>query len=533
MKVKKPLACRCKKPLASLFRKPLASLCKSTLIATSLTAAALNTTTLNGATPNPENTLTVSSPQDPGSWDPIDTFLVNWASVATNIYDGLTYRGTDLTLQPGLATAWEELDDGKRIRFTLRQNVTFHNGEAFNAKAVKFTFDRLLGDEGRKGPQRSNYTAIKKVEIIDDYTVDFHLFAPDPVLLTKLAGYGAMIVPPEYIQSKGEDFFNTHPVGTGPFKFSSYETKVGIQLDAYTDHWGGAPKLSHLHYRFINEPSTAIAALQSGRVDLVTAIPISMISTIEKNPNLDVVTTVSPSVYALRFNTKRGITKDERVRKALIYGVDRQTIIDAILRGQAAPISSFQSAISFGNDPELSPLPYDPNKAMQLLKAAGVTPGTKIQIDIRGNDSTFNEVSQAVASYLKIIGLNATIKPYETNILINDIVPAGKTGEMFQQAWGGWTLDYDNTAYLMYHSGEKWNPYDSDSELDNLLESQRSITDKNKREELLKTIANYTADKALEMPLYNLNAIFAIDKKVKNFTPVPDNRLRLTDVTVE
>ncbi|ENQ5772103.1 ABC transporter substrate-binding protein [Vibrio fluvialis] len=479
--------------------------------------------------------LTVSSPQDPGSWDPIDTFLVNWASVATNLYDGLTYRGPDLQLKPGLATSWEQLDDGKRIRFHLRENVTFHNGEPFNAQAVKFTFDRLLGDEGKKGPQRSNYTAIDHVEIIDDYTVDFYLNAPDPVLLTKLAGYGAMIVPPKYIQEHGDAYFNTHPVGTGPFKVKAYSPKVSIELEPYAGFWGNAPKLSQLTYRFISEPSTAVAELQSGRVDLVIppTIPIGMIPTINANPKLDVVTTQSPTVYALRFNSKSGITKDERVRKALIYGVDRQAIIDSILGGQAEPIASFQSAISFGNDTAMKPLPYDPNKAMQLLKEAGVKPGTKIQLDIRGNDATFNEVTQAVASYLQIIGLNAIIKPYETNVLLNDIIPSGKTGAMFQQSWGGWTLDYDNTAYFMYHTGEKWNPYDSDPELDKLLESQRSIIDQPKRETILKSIANYTADRALEMPLYSLNAIFGVSKRVKNFTPVPDSRLRLTDVTVE
>ncbi|RBP85185.1 ABC transporter substrate-binding protein [Marinomonas rhizomae] len=506
-------------------KRTLGGALKALAITSSLTAASLSFA----------STLTVSSPQDPGSWDPIDTFLVNWASVATNIYDGLTYRGPDLKLQPGLATSWEQLDDSKRIRFTLRQDVKFHDGEDFNAAAVKFTFDRLMGNEGKKGPQRSNYSAIDSVEVIDDYTVDFHLKAADPVLLTKLAGYGAMIVPPKYIQEKGEDFFNTHPVGTGPFKFSSYEPKVGIKLEAYADHWGGAPKLTNLNYRFISEPSTAVAELQSGRVDLVIppTIPIGMITTIEKNPNLEVITTISPTVYALRFNTKNGITKDEKVRKALIYGVDRQAIIDSILGGQAAQIASFQSAISFGDDPSMAPLPYDPNKAMQLLKQAGIKPGTKIQIDIRGNNATFNEVSQAVASYLQIIGLNATIKPYETNVLLNDIIPAGKTGEMFQQSWGGWTLDYDNTAYFMYHTGEKWNPYDSDPALDKQLESQRSITDRAKRLEILQSIANYTANRALEMPLYSLNAIFGVSKRVKNFTPVPDSRLRLTDVTVE
>jgi len=486
------------------------------------------------ATANATGTLNVSSSQDPGSWDPIDTFLISWASVATNIYDGLTYRDANLKLQPGLATSWQQLDQGKRIRFQLRKGVTFQNGEAFNAAAVKFTFDRLMGDEGKKGPQRSNYSSIESVEVIDDYTVDFHLNAPDPVLLTKLAGYGAMIVPPKYIQEKGDTYFNSHPIGTGPFKVVSYQPKVGVKLEANKHFWGKAPKISNLNYRFISEPSTAVAELQSGRIDLITPnIPIGMISTIEKDSDLKVISTLSPSVYALRFNTQRGITKDAKVRKALIYGVDRQAIIDSILAGQAESISSFQSSISFGNDPKMKPLAYDPTQAMKLLKEAGVKPGTKIQIDIRGNDPTFNEVSQAVASYLQIIGLNATIKPYETSVLLNDIIPAGKTGAMFQQAWGGWTLDYDNTAYFMYHSGEKWNPYDKDPKLDALLESQRNITDRDKRESILKSIAKYTVDQSLEMPLYNLNAIFAVSNKVKGFVPVADNRLRFTDVSVE
>lgn len=478
-------------------------------------------------------TMTIASPQDPGSWDPIDTFLVNWALVATNIYDGLTYRDENLNLQPGLATSWEQLDEGKRIRFHLREQVTFHNGEPFNAQAVKFTFDRLLGDEGKKGPQRSNYTAIESVEVIDDYTVDFHLNQPDPVLLTKLAGYGAMIVPPKYIQEHGEAYFNTHPVGTGPFKFKEYKPKVSIELAPYDEFWGDKPQLSQLTYRFITEPSTAVAELQSGRVDLVHPVPIGMIPTVKADDKLAIVSVPSPTVYALRFNSRDGITKDERVRKAMIYGVDRQAITDSILAGQAEPIASFQSKISFGYDDTMQPLPYDPNKAMQLLKEAGVAPGSQIQIDIRGNDSTFNEVAQAVASYLQIIGLNATIKPYETNVLLNDIIPSGKTGALFQQGWGGWTLDYDNTAYLMYHTGEKWNPYDSDPELDALLESQRAIIDQDKREAILKSIAHYTADRALEMPLYSLNAVFGVSKRVHNFTPVSDSRLRLNHVTVE
>lgn len=504
--------------------------CRLLLIALALSSVGLSAVPALAA-----GKMTVSSPQDPGSWDPIDTFLVNWASVATNIYDGLVYRGADLKLVPALALSWDELDEGKRIRFHLRENVKFHNGEPFNAAAVKFTFDRLLGEDGLKSPQRSNYTAIQSVEVIDDKTVDFHLKNVDPVLLIKLASYGGMIVPPKYIQEKGEDFFNANPVGTGPFKFVSYKPKVNIQLEAFADHWGGAPKLSELEYRFITEPATAVAELQAGRVDLVIppTIPISMIPTIQANPKLAVVTTDGPTIYSLRYNTRQGITMDERVRKAMILGVDRDTIIKSILGGQAEPIASLQGARSFGYDPEMKPLPYDPVLAKKLLTEAGVKPGSKIQIDIRGNDATFNEVVQAVSSYLQMIGINATIKPYETNVLLNDIIPQGKTGAMFQQSWGGWTFDFDNTAYSMYYPGEKWNPYDNDPKMNELLLLQRSTLDKAKREKTLQEIAHYAAERAFEMPLYNLKVIYGINKRVKDFVPPPDSRLRLTDVSVE
>tara|TARA_R110002012_G_scaffold5133_7_gene23450 strand:- start:4269 stop:5789 length:1521 start_codon:yes stop_codon:yes gene_type:complete len=478
--------------------------------------------------------LTIASPQDPGSWDPIDTFLVNWAAVATNIFDGLTYRGPDMELVPGLATSWEELDEGKRLRFTLREGVVFHNGEPFNADAVKFTFDRLLGEQGARGPQRSNYTAISSVEVVDEYTVDFLLNEPDPVLLTKLAGYGAMIVPPGYIEEHGDDHFNSHPVGTGPFKVVDYTPRSDVKLEGFADHWGGAPKLDSVTYRFISEPSTAVAELQSGRVDIVLppTIPIGMIESINNHPNTDVVSVPSPTVEALRFNTQSGITADERVRQAIIMAVDRQAIVDSILAGEGNVIASFQGSQSFGFDPELEPYPFDPQRAQALLKEAGVEPGTSLQIDVRGNDATFAEVAQVVAAYLQGVGLNATIQPYETNVLLNDIIPAGRTGAMFQQKWGGWTFDFDNTAYLMYHTDERWNPYDSDTKLDEMLEAQRSITDEEEREDLLQSVARYTKERALEMPLYSLNALYGVGSRVENFEPAPDSRIRLTNVDV-
>jgi len=480
-----------------------------------------------------ESSLTVAQRQDPNSWDPIDTFLVAWSSAGGSLFDGLVLRDENLKLQPGLASSWEILEDGLRMRFKLREGVKFHNGEDFNADAVKFTFDRLLGEEGAKGPQRSNYVSIKSVEVVDEHTVDFVMNAADPVMLTKLAGYGAMIVPPKYITEKGDDHFNMNPVGTGPFKFKSYTQGDKLELVINPDYFGGKPKLDTLTYRFIREDATRLAELQAGRVDVVHDIAFSAIPTVKENDSIEIVSVAGPSIMSYQFNTKEGITKDLKVRQAINMAVDKQVLIDAFLGGYGTPIDSLQGKLSFGYDPDLKGYPFDPEKAKQLLKEAGVKPGTEITIDYRANNAAVGEISQAMTSFLQNVGLNAKLKPIESSVFLNDIVPKGKTDELFQFTWGGWTFDFDNTAYLIYHDGERWNPYGTSEEMNKLLEAQRSIVDQDERLKILRQVGQLAHDNAYHLPLYNEDTIYAVSKKVKDFVPAPDRRMRYLTTSVE
>ncbi len=477
--------------------------------------------------------LTVAQRDDPTNLDPIDTFLISWGAVASNFFDGLVQRNEDLQLEPGLATSWEFLDDETRIRFTLREGVTFHNGEPFNAAAVKFTFERLLGEEGEKGPQRSNYTAISSIEIVDDFTVDFVLSTPDPVLITKLAGYGAMIVPPKYLEEVGEEAFDNKPVGTGPFKVVKYTPTVDLKLAKFDDYWGGEAGVDDLTIRFISEPSTRVAELLSGGVDIAQDIPVSSTSAIVDNEGIDLTAVQGPTVVFLRTNLKEGITTDVRVRKAIAMAVDRQAIIDSILEGYASPIASIQGAKSFGYDPDLEPHPYDPAAAKALLAEAGVAPGSEVAIDFPSSDDTVREVAQAISGYLAAAGLKADLISHEASVYWSEIMPDGQTQEMFTFQWGGWTFDFDNTAYLLYHSGEFWNPYVADEKLDELLESQRLTFDRDTREETLRAVAAYAHENALDIPLYNTDTLYGVSKRVKGFVPAPDNRARYMSVTFE
>ncbi len=480
-----------------------------------------------------QSVLTVAQSRDPQNLDPIDTFRVAWGSVASNIFEGLILRNEDLELEPGLATSWEFLDDDTRIRFHLREGVVFHNGEPFNAEAVQYTFERLLGEAGAAGPQRANYTSIDSIEVVDEQTVDFLMNQPDPVLITKLAGYGAMIVPPQYIEEVGEEAFDMHPVGTGPFQVVEYTPTVGLQLARFDGYWNGEAQVDEVNIRFIPEAATRMSELLSGGVDISLDIETNSVETIRNAGNVGLVTVDGPSVTILRFHINEGITQDPRVRRAITMAIDRPTIIEAMLGGLASPIASAQGAGSFGYDMALEPYPFDPEGARALLAEAGVAPRTEITLDMNNSNDTFREISQVIAAYLQAVGLELNIRSHETSVYFNDILANGRTGEMYLFGWGGWTFDFDNTAYLLYHTGERNNPYIDDAHLNALLDLERSTYDRDVREQALQDVAAYANENALDLPLYNTATLYGVNERVQGFVPAPDSRMRYMNISVE
>lgn len=479
-----------------------------------------------------DNELVIGVPGDPQNWDPIATFLLDWSTIATSVFEGLTDRNLDLEVGPGLATDWEYLDD-YTLQFELREGVEFHNGEPFNAEAVKYTFDRLLGEEGAQGPQQENYTSIDYVEVVDDYTVNFHLLENDPVLLTKLSGYGAVIVPPGYIEEHGAEHFSTNPVGTGPFKMTEYDRDNKVVLEKNENYWKeDEPQLDTVTFRIIPEGSTRLAELQTGGIDIMKRVEVSQVSAIEEEELLNLYEVETPTAFSLRFDVSKEPVDDVRVRQAINYAIDKQAIIDEILDGYGVPISTFQSELSFGYNPDLEQYAYDPDKARELIEEAGAE-GSVLDIYVPGNDGNFREIAQAVAFYLEEAGLSANIESVDSNTLTSDLIPGADAGHMYRQGWGGWTLDFDNTAYLMYAEGEFWNPSFYDEEVQRLLEAQRSTVDQEEREQIFMELTERLYELAPEVNIYASIDLYAANERVQNFQPPHEDRLRLEEVTVE
>ena len=267
--------------------------------------------------PKKTSTLRVAMPTDVASLDPQKQGDIPSMSVAINIFDMLTTRDANNHLVPGLATAWQAVD-AKTWRFTIREGVTFHNGEVCDAEAVAFSINRLL-DPKTKSPivELSHVTSATAV---DAKTVDFLMKDSDPILPEKVSLFGGVIVPPKYLAQVGDAGFADKPVGTGPYKFVSRAQDQNITLQANENYWGAKPQIPTVKIVIMPDAAASIAALQAGEVDIVTSLTPDAAKQLGAGSHAQVKITPGVREYYVAMNTLDGgpLAKTD-VRKALNY----------------------------------------------------------------------------------------------------------------------------------------------------------------------------------------------------------------------
>src|SRR5207248_946377 len=205
------------------------------------------------------------------------------AAVGASLFDSLVGRDAEGRIVPELAESWKTLDD-TTWQFKLRRGVVFHNGEPFNAEAVRFTVQRVLDPE-QKSPNRANIGEITRVDAVDDFTVNLVTKQPYAPLLNRLIDFP--IVPPKYAAEKGSAFA-LRPVGTGPFRFVALVKDEHLTVAAFDRHWRGASKVSRVVFKPIPEPFTRAAALRNAEVDLITTVPPNLARELERVAGLRV-----------------------------------------------------------------------------------------------------------------------------------------------------------------------------------------------------------------------------------------------------
>lgn len=347
--------------------------------------------------------LTAAIAGEPDQLDPQKSTAYFSFEVLENVFDTLVEPDENLEMQPALAQSWQVSDDQLSWTFHLRPGVTWHDGSAFTAADVVYSFRRIID---QKLANVDKFSAVRDVRAPDPMTVVISLSRPTPNLLTNVGGFKGMAIVQRHNVETGQ--IATHPIGTGPFAFAGRKSGDSITLTANKNYWGGAPKVPGVTFRFISEPSTALSALQAGEIDWTDAIPPQRVSQLKDDDAIHLAVTPSNDYWYLALNEARKPWDDVRVRQAIAYGIDRASIVQATSYGTA---TANQLAIPKGN-PWYVPYDrysHDPDKANSLLHDAGVGARPLDMLVTTEYPETVT-AAQIVADNLSALGITVNIR---------------------------------------------------------------------------------------------------------------------------
>ena len=328
-----------------------------------------SSTTTDGSDDGAKDTLIVAIPESPTYMDPMVQASIGTYRVTTQMFDRLVMMDNDMNLVPGLAESWEVIDDTTTV-FHLRQGVKFHNGEEMTSEDVKYSLERCIANPG----VNYNYLIIESITCDDDYTVTIKTSAPFNALLYRLSLDAASIICKSADTSAEE--FNKNPVGTGPFKFVSWELGGDVVLEAFEDYWGGAPAVKRVIFRTIPEALNRTIGLETGEVDLAYDLGITDLESLADNASVTTLTSPSTTVCYVGMNVQKAPFDNEKVRQAVAYALDPQGYIDLVFSGEATPANYTMLPPSVdGYVSDCSDYSCNVEKAKELLAEAGYPDG--------------------------------------------------------------------------------------------------------------------------------------------------------------
>jgi len=503
-------------------------------------------------------TIVVALAQTPASLDPADHRDRTAESVIRNMFDGLVTRDTRNGVHLELAEEMNWLDD-QMLEVRLRQGVLFHDGVEMTADDVVFTFNRIIQEdaieypEPHSSPRQSLIAPLESVEKTGRYAVVMHFNAPWPPALQLLVHQ--QIVPKHYIQEVGTKGFVDHPIGTGPFKFVSASARLDeIVVERFEDYYGGAPGLLPLGpacvdrvvFRAVPDPLTRAAALAIGEVDIIQAVPLDLIETLEEKPAVQIKTAPGTQPKWIEMNVQRPPFDDVRVRHALNYAIDKERLVDEVYGGRAValpgPLSPFNNFV----DKELEPVPYDPTKALALLAEAGWmdSDGDGI-LDQDGERLVFAldtlqewlPLAEAVADQLQVIGVTANVRTWEPGIIRPQLLAGRRLA--YLDDWGDSAFDPVGHFEAKWHGYVEGQPYGranfsgyNNERVNQLIVMGERMADPDERQAIYDEAQSIIYEEVPAVFLILPEEIEAASVRVQNWEPASDSRINLHDVCV-
>jgi peptide/nickel transport system substrate-binding protein len=397
-----------------------------------------------------DKSVTIALTADPTHLDPQAGEELSSNIMFYHLYDPLVRRSAELSFEPGLAESWEVVDD-TTWRFTLREGVTFHNGNPFTADDVVFTVERA------KASLMSNLVKnIESARAVDDRTVELVTPKPYAVLPADLAAL--LILDREYTESTPEEQMDLQPMGTGPYRLGEWIKGEKLVLEANADYWAGAPEIDAVAFRPITNPATRTAALLTGEVDVIQDLSVRDVERVRAAEGIAVMTRPSLLNVVLAMDMREqsptidgpNPMTDRRVREAIARAIDVDAIDQIVMNGLATPSDQYVPASHTGHVDGLdfrAEYPHDVEKAKALMAEAGFADGFTMTLDAT-NDRYVNDaqIAQALASMLAKINVELKLNimpksnfwgyirvptPNSSFIMSGWDVPTGDAGSMY------------------------------------------------------------------------------------------------------
>jgi len=461
-------------------------------------------------------------------------------SVMGNIFEGLLYRDVTGELGPGLATSWERVDD-ITWRFTLRKGVKFHNGNDFTWEDVKFTFNRL------KEPYPvSEFLAfggmIKSVEIVNDdpWTIDIKTTIPVPYFAQNL--HQVFIMDKESTEARSIGEIGQDPIGTGPYKFVEWVKGSYLELTVNENYWGEAPSVKNAEITPITEPSTRLAAIATGQVDILQDVPVELFETVANNADIEVITRPARRAIYLGLRNEPGFpASDIRIRRAMYLAINEDEIIEKVMFGHAFPAAQIPDPPTVGYDSSLKHLSYDPERARLLLAEAGYPDGFEIKLT-GPNDRYVRDaqICEAVAKQLAKVGIKVELDTKPKAIFFPEVDE--HILDFYLMGWFDGSYDYGRSFTKLIHSVDVEKGYGglngadySDATLDTLLEESAVIVDPGVRADKLRLLNRIAMEEKIAIiPLHYQEDSYAVYKgRGIEFTPRADTWILFREISLE
>lgn len=482
--------------------------------------------------------LTIGLGSEPETLDPGDAVYVQEQFILINLFDSLLAMSPDGELYPGLASAWEANDDFSEFTFTLRQDVTFHDGAPFTAAAVKATFDHIVSDAVLESGGKTLLTDHQYVEteVVDDYTAIVKFAAPYPTFLRDAARQWLSISSPTALETYGKDY-GRNPVGTGPFRFVRWDAQSQVVLERNPDYnWApefaahqGPALLDQVIFRFLPEAATRLTAFQTGEI-LVASEPPALDAIALADAGEGVLETFAqPGIPAIMMlNTEKAPTDDLNVRKAMILSLNHEEFVQTVFQALGIPAYNVLSPTTWSYDEEAASLyRYNPEEAARLLEEAGWVDsdgdgirdkdGAKLTIDYITSpiwEEAFNEL---LAGYLTKAGFDVQMRAMDDA----GIAAEGAAGN-YNMLYIYWTRADPSPLRILFHSdnidgGAAYTRF-RDAELDRVLADGDTQIDEEVRKQDYVTAQRIIMENALVLPMFTVNTTYLNAPSVQNFS---------------